>query len=81
MIRRGRRKCREKKRFSVGWETEGPPQIQVTKSPPRMGMAERTPVITVAPQKDIWPHGNTYPRNAVAIVTKRIIVPEAHTFI
>jgi hypothetical protein len=55
----GRRKWREKNRFKVGLDTEGPPQIQVTRSGPRIGMAERTPVITVAPQKDICPHGST----------------------
>jgi len=43
----------------VGLDTEGPPQIQVTKSPPTMGIADKTPVMTVAPQKDIWPQGKT----------------------
>jgi len=38
-------------------------------------MAEKRFVITVAPQKDICPHGRTYPRNAVAITKKRIITP------
>jgi len=76
----GRRKCSEKNRFRVGWEMEGPPQIQVVKSFPKMGMAEITPVITVAPQKDICPQGKTYPRKAVAIVIKVILTPEDHTF-
>ena len=49
----GRRKCREKNRFRVGWDTEGPPQIQVTRSFPTRGIADRTPVMTVAPQNDI----------------------------
>ena len=80
VINIGRRKCREKNRFRVGCETEGPPQIQVTKSPPTKGIAESTPVITVAPQNDICPHGSTYPRNAVAITASRIITPEIHTF-
>lgn len=49
----GSRKCSEKNRFKVGLDTEGPPQIQVTRSFPTIGIADRTPVITVAPQKDI----------------------------
>ena len=80
VIIRGSRKWREKNRFRVGLDTEGPPQIHVTRSVPRMGMAERTPVITVAPQNDICPQGRTYPRNAVAMVAMRIILPEIHTF-
>jgi len=76
----GRRKWSEKNRFNVGCETEGPPQIQVTKSFPIIGIADKTPVITVAPQKDICPQGRTYPRNAVAITRRRIITPEIHTF-
>lgn len=32
--------------------------------------------MTVAPQNDIWPHGNTYPRNAVIIKIKMIKVPD-----
>jgi len=55
----GRRKCREKKRFRVGWDTDSPPQIHVTISFPIIGIAEMVPVITVAPQNDICPHGRT----------------------
>jgi len=32
MITIGKIKCREKNRFRVGWLTDGPPQIQVTRS-------------------------------------------------
>lgn len=32
MITIGRMKCSEKNRFRVGWFTEGPPQIHVTRS-------------------------------------------------
>jgi len=53
MITIGKMKCSEKNRFRVGFDTEGPPQIQVTSSLPTSGIAVRTPVITVAPQKDI----------------------------
>jgi len=61
--------------LSVGCETEDPPQIQMVTSCPTNGMAVITPVMTVAPQKDIWPHGSTYPKKAVAIVTIRIMTP------
>jgi hypothetical protein len=77
----GKMKCSEKNRFRVGWFTDGPPQIHVTRSYPTIGMADSTPVITVAPQNDICPHGNTYPKNAVAIVISIIIIPDIHTFI
>lgn len=36
--------------------------------------------MTVAPQNDICPHGNTYPRNAVPMVMSMITTPEIHTF-
>jgi len=49
-------------------------------SVPRIGIAESTPVITVAPQNDICPHGSTYPKNAVAIVISIRITPVAQTF-
>lgn len=78
-ITKGRRKCKEKNRFKVGCDTEGPPQIQVTKSFPTKGIADSTPVITVAPQNDICPHGSTYPRNAVAITASRMMTPDTQT--
>lgn len=34
--------------------------------------------MTVAPQKDIWPQGRTYPINAVAITVNRRIMPMFH---
>jgi len=40
-------------------------------------MAEKMFVITVAPQNDIWPHGRTYPRNAVAIVATIRAIPDS----
>jgi len=81
MIIIGKMKCREKNRFRVGWFTEGPPQIHVTRSYPTIGIADKTPVITVAPQNDICPHGSTYPKNAVAIVISIIRIPDIHTFV
>lgn len=77
----GRIKCSEKNRFRVGFDTDGPPQIHVTNSFPTRGIAVSTPVITVAPQNDICPHGRTYPRKAVAIVISIKIIPVNHTFI
>jgi hypothetical protein len=59
MINIGIIKCREKNRFRVGLSTDGPPQIHVTSSFPTIGIADNTPVITVAPQNDICPHGRT----------------------
>ena len=81
MITIGRRKWREKNRFRVGWDTEGPPQIHVTRSFPTKGMADRTPVITVAPQNDICPHGSTYPKKAVAITLSKMITPDIQIFL
>lgn len=31
--------------------------------------------MTVAPQKDIWPHGRTYPMKAVAMTANRRRIP------
>jgi hypothetical protein len=42
-------------------------------------MADTKFVITVAPQNDICPHGSTYPKKAVAIMAKRIRIPEIQT--
>ena len=78
-INKGIMKWREKNRLIVGWEIDGPPQIQFTKSVPIIGMADNIPVITVAPQNDICPHGRTYPKKAVAIVISMITVPEIQT--
>lgn len=58
--------------------TEKPPQIHSTRLVPMYGIAERRLVITVAPQKDIWPHGRTYPIKAVAITVNSKIIPIFH---
>lgn len=58
-IRKGKRKCRAKNRVSVGLSTENPPQAHSTMVWPMYGMAENRLVMTVAPQKDICPHGRT----------------------
>jgi hypothetical protein len=41
-------------------------------------MAENKLVITVAPQKDICPQGNTYPKKAAAIILKSNRIPTLH---
>jgi hypothetical protein len=58
-ITKGNKKCKEKNRVSVALSTANPPHIHITKSFPIYGIAENKLVITVAPQKDIWPHGKT----------------------
>lgn len=55
----GRRKWNVKNRVSVALSTENPPQIHSTRAVPMYGTAESRLVITVAPQKDICPHGRT----------------------
>lgn len=71
-------KWKAKNRVRVALSTENPPQIHSTKSEPMYGMAESKLVITVAPQKDIWPHGNTYPIKAVAITANSKRIPIFH---
>lgn len=75
----GKMKCSEKNRFKVGCDTEKFPHIHSTNVFPIMGIAEKMFVITVAPQNDICPHGNTYPRNAAAIVITISMIPDDHT--
>lgn len=58
-IMNGRMKWNAKNRVKVALSTEKPPQIHSTKLVPMYGMAERRLVITVAPQNDICPQGNT----------------------
>lgn len=77
-IIKGIRKCKEKKRLSVALLTEKPPQIQLVSLLPINGIEDKILVITVAPQKDICPHGRTYPKKAEAIVNKRIKLPLIH---
>jgi len=65
-----------KNRFNVACPTENPPHNHWTIKFPINGMAETRFVITVAPQKDICPHGRTYPIKAVPIKMKRIEIPD-----
>lgn len=76
---KGSKKCRVKNRVKDALSTANPPQIQYTISDPTNGIALNRFVITVAPQKDICPHGRTYPKKAVAIVANRIVQPINHT--
>lgn len=75
IIKKGRIKCNLKNRVKVGWPTENLPQIHSTKLGPKYGIADIKLVITVAPQNDICPHGKTYPKKAVAILTNKIVTP------
>lgn len=75
---KGNRKWRAKNRLKVAWPTEKPPHNHWTISRPMKGTADTKLVITVAPQKDICPHGSTYPINAVPINSKRIVTPDIH---
>lgn len=75
----GSRKCNEKNRFNVGWDTEKFPQTHWVICFPMQGIAEIILVITVAPQNDICPQGRTYPIKAVAIDIIIIITPDIHT--
>lgn len=57
--RKGIKKCNIKKRVKVPCPIEKPPHSHNTMFPPTKGMADARLVITVAPQYDIWPQGNT----------------------
>lgn len=71
----GRRKWMVKNRVRVALSTANPPQIHCTNRVPRYGMADNRLVITVAPQNDICPQGNTYPINAAPITRNRMMTP------
>ncbi len=58
---------------------ENPPQSHFTNIGPFQGITEKRLVITVAPHKDIWPHGKTYPIKATAINNKNKVTPVIHT--
>jgi len=74
----GKIKCIIKKRFKVAFLIENPPHTHSTILFPAYGIADIKFVITVAPQKDICPHGNTYPTKAVPINRNKITTPETH---
>jgi hypothetical protein len=62
----------------VALSTANPPQTHCTTYSPRYGIADNKFVITVAPQKDICPQGNTYPTKAVPITKNIKITPIVH---
>jgi hypothetical protein len=66
-IVKGRIKWNAKNRVRVALSTEKPPQIHSTRLDLIYGIAESRFVITVAPQKDICPHGRTYPIKAIYV--------------
>jgi phosphatidate phosphatase PAH1 len=61
--------------------TANPPHNQITILSPTIGTADTRLVITVAPQRDICPQGNTYPKKAVIISIKRIVTPLNHVLV
>jgi len=64
----GNIKCNTKNRFNVKLPTTEDPQINFTKVVPTIGIIPNKLVITVAPQKDICPQGNTYPVKEIPII-------------
>ena len=60
--------------------TEKPLQTQKTNFVLKTGTAEIKLVITVAPHRDIWPQGKTYPKKATPIKRRRIVTPLNHAF-
>lgn len=75
---KGKRKWKAKNRVRVALSTEKPPQIHSTRVLPTYGTADKRFVITVAPQKDIWPQGRTYPTKAVIMTRSSRITPMFH---
>jgi hypothetical protein len=66
-IMKSRMKWNAKNQVRVALSTENLPQIHSTRLDPMYRIAESRLVITVVPQKDIYPHGRTYTIKAVAI--------------
>jgi phage terminase large subunit-like protein len=75
----GGRWCIQENLVNVALFIENPPHTQYTESSPTTGTTVMELVVTVAAQKLIWPHGETYPRNAVPIGNKYIVTPVNHT--
>jgi hypothetical protein len=74
----GRIKWNAKNRVRVALSTAKPPHNHCTIILPIYGIADRSFVITVAPQNDICPHGRTYPTKAVIITRSKRTTPEIH---
>jgi len=64
-----------KNRVRVALSTANPPHNHCTRSVPKYGIADNKLVITVAPQNDICPQGNTYPTKAVSKTKNNITTP------
>lgn len=77
----GNKKWMVKNRVKVGLSTAKPPHNHITIISPKYGIADKRFVITVAPQKDICPHGKTYPINAVPIKRNKIKIPLIQVFL
>lgn len=72
---KGRTKWKAKNRVSVALSTANPPHNHCTIIPPMYGIADKSFVITVAPQNDICPQGRTYPTKAVIITNNNKTTP------
>lgn len=69
ITKRGTRKCNENIRLKVALQIVNPAQT-FNKITSPLGSTLNKFVMTVAPHKDMLPHGNTYPRNAAPITNK-----------
>jgi hypothetical protein len=64
--------------LSVCSPTPYPPHTNITSEFPIIGIILKKFVITAAPQKDICPQGNTYPKKETAIIITHNIKPGDH---
>lgn len=78
---RGEMKWNLKNPVRVALSTAKPPQIHWTNTFSRYGTPDTRLVITVAPQKDICPHGKTWPRKDVIITKMKISTHRFHVFL
>jgi hypothetical protein len=78
---KGKIKCKEKKKVNILCPTEK--LLHKIKSIcfPKKGTTVKNLVITLAPQKDICPQGNTYPIKAVNIKINNNVIPLAQTVV
>lgn len=79
IIKKGKKKCKTKKNFKVAIPTKYPPHTQKTINSPTKGKTLKKLIITEAPQKDICPHGRTYPKKEIVIKNINKTLPLLHT--
>ena len=76
---KGKQKCKLQNLCNDASVIEKPPHNKQIKSGPIKGNPANKFVITIAAQKLICPHGNTYPKKAVAIIINHKATPEIHS--